>query len=33
MGVSGTLDNSLVVAKDVADIANRDTKVASIEII
>jgi hypothetical protein len=27
MGVSGTLDNSLVVAKDVADFADRDTKV------
>jgi hypothetical protein len=27
MGVSGTLDNSLVVIKDVADIMDRDTKV------
>jgi hypothetical protein len=27
MGVSGTLDNRLFVAKDVADIADRDTKV------
>jgi hypothetical protein len=27
MGLSGTLDNGLVVSKDVTDITDRDTKI------